>query len=123
MFNAGADGKSPQKAFGIAEAARRTGDTLWVWGYVVGGDLTNNGIAFEGPFQKNSNLALAASATERERSRCFPVELSRAAVRSRLNLVDNPLNLGRKLFLYGVSATYFGLPGLKNVSDFQWEEE
>ena len=50
------------------------------------------------------------------------VELSKAAVRSALNLVDNPQNLGRKVFLKGLVTQYYGLAGLKNVSDFSLGE-
>ena len=112
------NGLTKESAYDIASAAAHPGDTAWVWGYIVGGDLTSSGIKFEGPFEKNSNLAIAVSSLERDRSKCFSVELSRAAIRSALNLVDHPENLGRKVWLYGVLSTYFSLPGLKSVTDY-----
>ena len=114
----GADGSSAQKALSVTAAKEHSGDTCWVWGYIVGGDLTSSSVKFAGPFEKSSNIALAASPTECSKANCFSVELSKAAVKSGLNLVDNPDNLGRKVFLKGVVSTYFGLTGLKNVSEY-----
>ena len=114
----GADGTSVEKALSIAAAKERTGDTCWVWGYIVGGDLTSTSVKFSGPFEKSSNLALASAANETERTNCFSVELSKAAVKSGLNLVDNPGNLGKKVFIKGIVSTYFGLTGLKSVSEY-----
>lgn len=112
----GCDGKTQETAWDVATASAHPGDTAWVWGYIVGGDLSSGSIRFEPPFEKSSNLAIAASASERDRADCFSVELSKAAVRAELNLVDHPENLGKKVFLYGVVSTYFSLPGLKSVT-------
>ena len=112
----GSDGKSMETAWDVATAAAHPGDTAWVWGYIVGGDLSSTSIKFEPPFAKNSNLAIAASASERDRTNCFSVELSKAVIRADLNLVDHPENLGRKVYLYGIVSTYFSLPGLKSVT-------
>lgn len=112
------DGLSRESAYDLATAAGHSGDTAWVWGYIVGGDLSASSIRFEPPFEKNSHLAVAASALERDRSKCFSVELNRAAVRSALNLVDHPELLGRRVVLRGLLSTYFSLPGLRSVSDF-----
>ncbi len=112
----GSDGKTMETAWDVATASAHPGDTAWVWGYIVGGDLSTSSIKFEPPFEKGSNLAIAASPSERDRSHCFSVELSKTAIRNALNLVDNPDNLGRKVYLYGVVSTYFSLPGLKSVT-------
>ncbi len=113
------DGKTMETAWDVTTAAAHPGDTVWVWGYIVGGDLTASAVKFDPPFEKSSNLAIAASASERDRADCFSVELSRAAIRNSLNLVDHPENLGRKVFLYGIISTYFSLPGLKSVTACQ----
>lgn len=115
----GSDGSSAQKALSISQAASHMGDTVWVWGYIVGGDLTTSSAKFEAPFEKSSNMAIAATASERTFANCFSVELSKAAVKSALNLVDNPGNLGKRVCLRGKVATYFGLTGLKSVSEFE----
>jgi len=114
----GADGLSSASALDIASAADFDGDSVWIWGYIVGGDMTTTSIKFEGPFEKSSHIALAESPNERVRSKCFPVELSRKLVKEALNLVDNPGNLGRKVFLKGVVSSYFSLSGLKTVTEY-----
>ncbi len=119
----GADGSSAQKALSVSQAKTRIGDTLWVWGYIVGGDMSSSSITFTGPFSKDSHIAIAENATEKNREACFSVELSRAAIKSALNLVSNPSNLGRKVFLKGVVVeSYFGLNGLKKVSEYAFME-
>jgi hypothetical protein len=41
-------------------------------------------------------------------------------MREGLNLVDNPLNLGRKVLLKGnIVEAYYGMPGIKNLTDFE----
>lgn len=117
-FN-GSDGSNAHKAVSVSQAKNRIGDTLWVWGYIVGGDMTSSSVTFVGPFTKDSHIAIAENASEKSRDACFSVELSKAAVKSALNLVSNPSNLGRKVFLKGVVVeSYFGLNGLKKVSEY-----
>ena len=115
----GADGSSAKKALSVGQAASHMGDTVWVWGYIVGGDLSSSSAKFAAPFEKSSNLAIAATASERTFANCFSVELSKAAIKSALNLVDNPGHLGKRVCLKGKVSTYFGLTGLKSVSDYE----
>ena len=116
----GEDGSSAAKALNIRSAKEHAGDTVWVWGYIVGGDLSSSSANFTGPFTKSSNIAIAATPSENSYSNCFSVELSRTAIKNAINLVDNPGNLGRKVFLKGVVSTYFGLTGLKSVTEYSW---
>lgn len=119
----GADGSNTQKAVSVSQAKNRIGDTLWVWGYIVGGDMSSSSVTFVGPFTKDSHIAIAENASENSRDACFSVELSKTAVKSALNLVSNPSNLGRKVFLKGVVvSSYFGLNGLKKVSEYAFME-
>lgn len=115
---AGEDGLASSTAWSVSSARNHEGDTAWVWGYIVGGDLSSSAISFDGPFSKNTNIAIAASPSTRNREDCFSVELNKAAVRSALNLVDNPGNLGRKVILKGIISRYYNLTGLKSVSDY-----
>jgi len=114
----GADGQSKERAYDLQAAAAHMGDTVWVWGYIVGGDLTASTISFKGPFEKSSNMAIADNPDESKRENCFSVELSRTAVKTALNLVDHPENIGKKVFLRGVVSSYFSLTGLKGVTDY-----
>jgi hypothetical protein len=41
-------------------------------------------------------------------------------IREVLNVVDNPLNHGRKVLLKGnIVEAYYGMPGIKNITDFE----
>ena len=117
------DGSVKETAYSIAEAALHPEETVWVWGYIVGGDLTSSAINYEAPFSKNSNLAIAASPQCRTRSECMSVELASGSdIRETVNLVDHPDKLGRKIYIQGtVKASYFGMPGIKSIKEFQLE--
>lgn len=118
--NAQGDGLSQETAFSVAEAALHPEENVWVWGYIVGGDLSSTATNYEGPFTKNSNLAIAASPACRTRSECMAVELASGSdIRTAVNLVDNPQMLGCKIYIQGtVKDSYFGMTGLKNVKAF-----
>lgn len=118
--NAQGDGLSQETAFSVAEAALHPEENVWVWGYIVGGDLSSTATNYDGPFTKNSNLAIAASPACRTRSECMAVELASGSdIRTAVNLVDNPQMLGCKIYIQGtVKDSYFGMTGLKNVKAF-----
>ncbi|MBP5539730.1 MAG: hypothetical protein J6X69_07945 [Bacteroidales bacterium] len=109
----------------ITQARLRVGEKkVCVRGYIVGGDLTQSatGIRLEAPFSVATHLALADSLGIPGKEACLSVQLPAGAVREALNLPDHPEHLGRKVWLKGeVVSAYFGLTGLKNVTDFCWE--
>ena len=117
------DGLTQATAFSVAEAALHPEESVWVWGYIVGGDLTSSAINYEIPFTKNSNMAIAASAQCRTRSECMSVELASGSdIRETVNLVDHPEKLGHKIYIQGtVKESYFGMPGLKSIKAFVME--
>ena len=117
------DGLSWSTAFSVADAPLYPEESVWVWGYIVGGDLTSTGINYEVPFTKNSNLAIAASPVCRTRTECMSVELASGSdIRETVNLVDHPEMLGHKIYIKGtVKESYFGMPGLKSVKEFRLE--
>ena len=117
------DGSDWNTAYSIVDAAAHPEESVWVWGYIVGGDLTSTGINFDVPFSKNSNLAIAASPSCRTRTECMSVELASGSdIRESVNLVDHPETLGAKIYIQGtVKESYFGLPGLKSVKAFRLE--
>ena len=62
-----------------------------------------------------SNLALSAGDIN------VPVALpSGSQVRTNLNLLDNATNLDKTVWVYGTIEKYFGVPGVKNVTDYSW---
>ena len=93
---------------------------MWVCGYIVGGDLSSSSASFETPFSSRTNIVLGPKASTVNRSSCISVQLPSGNIRDELNLVDNPSLLGRKVFLKGdVVEAYYGLVGIKNISDFE----
>lgn len=121
----GTAGSEKDKALSIQQARASAGATgVWVYGYIVGGDLTSSGSKMNtGPvFSKDTHLAIAARSSVTEKASCLSVELKKADIRSALNLKDHPEMLGRQVFLKGdIVSAYYGIPGIKNVTDFSFE--
>lgn len=108
-------------ALTVSEAIASVGaEDVWVSGYIVGGDLSSSSASFENPFSSRTNLLLGPRSSVSSRSSCMSVQLAAGAARDALNLVDNPSLLGRKVCLKGdVVEAYYGLPGIKNIVDFE----
>ena len=58
----------------------------------------------------------AASADETNVTNCMPIQLPAGAIRTALNLKDNPGNLKQEVILCGNIENYFGATGLKSVA-------
>ena len=94
----------------------------WVHGYIVGAvksglsSVTSNAdINWNAPFDLNTNVVIADDAACREISQCIIVNLpSGKPLRTQVNLVDNPGNLGKHLAVLGKLRTYFGQSGLRD---------
>ena len=122
----GGDNPSPDSggrdgALSVSEA-RTMGGTkdIWVYGYIVGGDLTSSNASFTKPFSSKTNIVIAPKASVTDRSLCMSVQLKSGTVRDQLNLVDHPENLGHLVFLRGdIVASYYGLPGIQNISELE----
>lgn len=87
----------------------------WVKGEISGFFSNNKFVAgTEGAVA--SNLALSAGDIN------VPVALpSGSQVRTDLNLLDNATNLDKTVWVYGTIEKYFGVPGVKNVTDYSWD--
>lgn len=107
------------------------GSQVWITGYIVGTmpkeggtyiDKTNFGVPTDG---QASNIVIAPTADCTDASLCVGVQLptntAAPGVRSALNLVDNPGNLGAKVTLFGDVMKYCGGAGLKNTSKYTIE--
>lgn len=114
-------GDDMSSALTVVQAMASVGaEDVWVCGYIAGGDLTSSSASFEGPFTSRTNILLASRASVKDRSSCMSVQLPAGDVREALNLVDNPSMLGRKVYIKGdIEENYYGLTGLKNVSDYE----
>lgn len=105
-----------------------TGTDKWVTGYIVGwvdGASISDGANFTATTETTSvsvsNLLLAATPDEKNVANCIPLQLpANTDVRTKLNLKDNPGNLGKQVSVLGSLEKYFQVPGLKNISDFSW---
>lgn len=114
-------GTSSAEAMTVAQARNSAGaDNVWVSGYIVGGDLTSSSASFAAPFESRTNLVIGPKSTTSNRSSCLSVQLQAGDVREVLNLVDNPSNHGRRVLLKGnLVESYYGIPGIKNITDFE----
>ncbi len=94
----------------------------WIQGYIVGTVVPginasnpingNEDIAFNAGDFMNNTVVLAASADVRDWTKCVVVNLpSGSAIRTQINLVDNPGNLGKVLKVTGILQNYFGAAG------------
>lgn len=105
----------------------------WVRGYIVGavksGNSTvddNSQINWSAPFDLATNVVIADDANCREISQCIIVNLPNGKpLRTQVNLMDNPGNLGKLLSVKGKLRKYFGQAGLRDSggteSDFMLE--
>lgn len=113
-------GTTSTSAMSVSQAMSAAGTSdVWVRGYIVGGDLTNTSGSFTGPFEARTNLILGPKSTTTNRASCLSVQLPTGEIRDKLNLVDNPQILGQKVCLKGdLVDSYFGLAGIKNISEY-----
>ena len=63
-----------------------------------------------------TNILIAANADETNVTNCMPIQLPAGAIRTALNLKDNPGNLKQEVILCGNIENYFGATGLKSVA-------
>lgn len=114
-------GESDETSYTVSQAKASVGDEdVWVSGYIVGGDLTSASAKFETPFSSKTNLLLGSRTSTSDKEACIAVQLPSGKVRDDANLVDNPSMLGKKVCFKGdIVEAYFGITGLKNVTDFK----
>lgn len=106
----------------------------WVKGYIVGavksGDAhntvtSNDDIDWSAPFGRATNVLIADDASCNEVANCLIVKMpSGSALRSQVNLIDHPDNLGLQLIVNGTLKNAFGRSGLDSpgtASDFVFE--
>lgn len=117
----GGGGDALDKALSVPEAKEHTGEQdVWVYGYIVGGDLSSSKCSFVKPFSSRTNIVLAAKSSCRDKQQCMSVQLAKGDIRDDLNLVDHPELLGRQVFLLGdIVESYYGIPGVQNISEYR----
>lgn len=115
-------GQTKETAFSVAQAKDNVGQSdVWVYGYIVGGDLTSSKCSFEGPFTSKTNFVIATKSTCTDKEACISVQLPSGKIRDALNLVDHEDLLGRKIFLKGdIVASYYGIVGIQSISEYSF---
>lgn len=107
----------------------KTGE-YWVKAYIVGqvnGVSMSSNSEFNAPFSGstnedgsvntyNTNILIAMSADVANVTQCVPVQLPTGALRSGLNLAQNPDMDSKEVLLYGSLEAYFGTAGIKGTS-------
>lgn len=114
-------GEEPQNAISVGQAAAHAGENgLWLYAYIVGGDLSSAGKTVKtSGITKSTHLAVADRSSVTSKESCVAVELPKGALRDALNLVDHPDLIGTRIYLKGnVVENYFGTTGLKGTSDY-----
>lgn len=101
-------------------------DPMWFHGYIVGyADGTMNKSTFNveaGEKVVASNILISSNPNASTADECVPVQLtSKTDPRAALNLLDNPANLGKEVWVYGQLDTYFSIAGIKNVTDWSFD--
>lgn len=100
-------------------------NNVWLNAYIVGwveGAAYDSGVHFElgaDDSTTQTNILVAAAPDVTDAEACIPVQLPSGAIRTGLNLKDNPDNLGKQVLLRGDYTKYFARRGLKNTSKFQ----
>lgn len=116
----GGAGSTQDSAISVGEARDHVGETdVWVYGYIVGGDLSSSKCSFKAPFASRTNIVLASKSSCTDKASCVSVQLSKGDIRDALNLVDHPELLGRQVMLKGeIVASYYGITGVQNISEY-----
>ncbi len=100
-----------------------TGSDKWVTGYIVGwvdGQVLSTGAKFNNEATAKSNLLIAPTADETDVNKCIPIQLvSGTDARNNLNLADNKGVYKKEVKVKGSLENYFGVPAVKNVSDYR----
>lgn len=110
-------------------ASPEGGSNVWVTGYIVGyvptgGSTTKlEDAKFTAEGAPYSNIVLAPTADCKDATLCVAVQLSTTtdqnkAVRTALNLGDNPGNLGAQVSIFGDVMKYCMAAGLKNTTKY-----
>lgn len=106
-------------ASGIANQGQ---ENVWVQGYIVGAVKngtssvsSNDDVIWTGPFDSATNVVIADDPDCQEVDLCIIVNLpSGKPLRTQVNLLDHPENLGKMLSVNGKLRTYFGKAGLRD---------
>lgn len=95
----------------------RCAGKYWVKGIINDKTASNgsNGIIGEAATAANGNIIL-----KDEEGNKIPVALPSGDVRTALNIVDNPANIGKTVSVFGSLTDYYSVPGVKDVTEYEF---
>ena len=99
-----------------------TGTGVWVKGYIVGfsGSSAATTAKFTAEGAYATNVLLAESASEKDVANCIAVALPLGAIRTAINLKENPANLGKEVTVKGtINAAVYGIKGVNALTDYK----
>lgn len=119
----GGGGSDTGNAISVGSAHEHVGETdVWVYGYIVGGDLSSSKCSFAAPFASRTNIVLASKSSCKDKASCLSVQLAKGDIRDALNLVDHPDLLGKQIYLKGeIVGSYYGITGIQNLSEYEFK--
>ncbi len=113
-------GIAPYGCQSVLYAQKHIGDTICVFGYIVGTEASSSTFVKRPPFSSKTHIVIASQDWQSLREKTLAVELSGGAIRKELNLVDNPTLHKKPIVVRGVVAdSYFSHPGLKHVTFYK----
>ena len=110
---------SVTEAQGVYTSTGGTATKAYVTGYIVGwvdGNSYATGAQFNVPSEAQTEILIAASASETNPDNCIPIQLPKGEMRDALELNAHPALLGQKLLVYGSIEKYFSVAGIKSPS-------
>ncbi|MDR0231654.1 MAG: DUF5689 domain-containing protein [Dysgonamonadaceae bacterium] len=119
-------GETSDSPLSVSVAKSKQGEVnqLWAKGYIVG--CVRNGVSsvvseadviigVTSGFDSQTNVLIADYPNETDYGNCIVVNLPAGTpLRSGVNLVNNPGNIGKILIVKGTLRSYFGLPGSRD---------
>ena len=97
----------------------------YIVGYINGSSLNANTAVFStGIYEEVSrhNILIADTPSSNDITTIIPVQLqNNNPARAELNLADHPERLGTKVWLKGNVCKYYGVTGLKSVTDYSFD--
>lgn len=92
---------------------------VWTTGYIVG-YYADYEAHFDANGKQAANILISDTPDASNKSQCVCIQLvAQTEVRTKLNLVDNPGNLGKQVTVFGDVMKYNTLPGIKNTSKYK----
>lgn len=124
-----------ETAFNFAQAKENQGNKTdykigWVTGYIVGAAVadtktvtaitSDKDVVFGTEGVRATQVLIADSPDEKDFRNCISVSFPSGPIRSALNLVDNPGNLGKKIVAMGMLYNHLGITGCRDITAYEF---